>query len=333
MLTRAVALQWQSLLMVSVLKQISSLVLMVICCSLLGIVTNSPGAKSTLRAQLHPNVELYSEYNIYRAVIDGASLLDDPEVAPLLNESTFWWGPERVIASIPIQCKQFLSLELCHPGNTGTAGDWSKKGDLEQMKSTYADFEPQVVKLLEKVKPENLLVWKLCQVPPLGTWVFPSGKVVLIADAAHAVMPYSGQGHAMAVEDSIALAECLSRASSTSDIPRALHAFEAIRKPRTNYIANYSLFNCKMWQLPDGEAQCQRDANVRKSPMFGSLTWDGKHVDEVPGLPPDPLVFPYIMAYDVVDFVSHMNTVGMLAYCVYRQKESLMGCFRASLRE
>lgn len=119
------------LLMVGALKQISSLALMVSYCSPLGLGTNSPGAKSTLRAQLHPNVELYSEYNIYRAVIDGVSLLDDPEVAPLLNESTFWWGPERVIASIPIQRKQFLSLELCHPGNTGTAGDWSKKGDLE----------------------------------------------------------------------------------------------------------------------------------------------------------------------------------------------------------
>src|ERR1700712_3856237 len=123
-----------------------------------------------MRSLLYPNVQLESSYNIYRAVIPGAVLKDDPELAFLLDESNFWWGPERVIASIPIQRKEFLSLELCHPGDTGTAGNWSKRGDLELMRKTYEDFEQVVRKLLTKIKPEDLLVWKLVQVPPLDTW-------------------------------------------------------------------------------------------------------------------------------------------------------------------
>jgi salicylate hydroxylase len=40
--------------------------------------------------------------------------------------------------------------------------------------------------------------------------------------------------------------------------------------------------------------------------MFGTSSWDGNHVDEVPGLPPEPLFFPYVLAHDVIDFVSNL---------------------------
>jgi salicylate hydroxylase len=41
--------------------------------------------------------------------------------------------------------------------------------------------------------------------------------------------------------------------------------------------------------------------------MFGTSSWDGKHVDEAPGFPPDPLFFPYVLAHDVIDFVSDLE--------------------------
>jgi salicylate hydroxylase len=135
-----------------------------------------------LRSILHPSTELASTYNIYRAVIDGAAIGADPELAPLLDMSSLWWGPGRTVVGIPVQKKEFYSLECPHPGDTGVAGEWNKRGDLELMKKTFSDFEPTVVKLMSKVKPENLLIWKLTQLPELESWVWENGKIVLIAD-------------------------------------------------------------------------------------------------------------------------------------------------------
>lgn len=85
------------------------------------------------------------------------------------------------MVGVPIQNKAAYSLELAHPGNTGTAGEWKKRGDVNEMKTTFSDFSP-IVKLMELVKPEDLLVWKIVQLPPLDSWSTKTGSIVLIAD-------------------------------------------------------------------------------------------------------------------------------------------------------
>lgn len=108
----------------------------------------------------------------------------------------------------------------------------------------------------------------------------------------------------MAIEDSVCLAECLATAESASDIPKALKVYEAIRKPRTKLISDFGESMAHTWQLPDGEEQKKRDEIYRQTPYFATSNWDGKHVDDLPGLPPDPLFFPYLLAHDVIEFVS-----------------------------
>ena len=96
----------------------------------------------------------------------------------------------------------------------------------------------------------------------------------------------------------------LSLAESALDISKALQTFESFRKPRFVILAKYCPHNAYLWQLPGRPEQKARDTRIRKMPIFGTSSWDGKYVDEVPGLPLDPLFFPYVMAYDVIDFIS-----------------------------
>ena len=107
--------------------------------------------------------------------------IDNPSLSPLLEGANLWWGDGRNVVGVPIQNNSAYSLELAHPGGTGTAGDWSKKGDVDAMRATFADFTP-IVQLLEFVEREELLVWRLVQLPPLEKWVMGSGRVVLVAD-------------------------------------------------------------------------------------------------------------------------------------------------------
>jgi salicylate hydroxylase len=152
------------------------------------------GAKSTIRRSMYPDIELNGSLNVFRATIPGELLRGDPDLKDLLEHGSMWWGPHRIIVSAPLQNGSCYGIELAHPGNTGSAGDWKKAGDPMQMKEIFADFTaPEVGKLINLVSPENLLVWKLVQLPTLDSWVGKSGKLVLVGDAAHAMLPYSGQ--------------------------------------------------------------------------------------------------------------------------------------------
>jgi 2-polyprenyl-6-methoxyphenol hydroxylase-like FAD-dependent oxidoreductase len=67
--------------------------------------------------------------------------------------------------------------------------------------------------------------------PSVPTWY--KGPMVIIGDAAHAPSPTSGQGASMAAEDAVVLAKCL---RDLPDIPRALAAYERLRRARVERI-------------------------------------------------------------------------------------------------
>lgn len=130
---------------------------------------------------MYPSIQLDGTMNCYRTVIPKQVFTENPELAPLLEAANLWWGDGRNVVGVPIQNGSAYSLELAHPGSTGTAGDWSRKGNVDEMRASFSDFTP-IVKLMEFVKPDELLVWKLVQLPPLESWSMENGRVVLIAD-------------------------------------------------------------------------------------------------------------------------------------------------------
>lgn len=70
------------------------------------------------------------------------------------------------------------------------------------------------------------------------------------------------QGAATAVEDGAVLAECLSHAQFTSDIPKLLQTYEKIRRPRVERIQATALITGQYKVMPDGPAQVKRDEKM-----------------------------------------------------------------------
>lgn len=131
---------------------------------------------------------------------------------------------------------------------------------------------------------DKTLKWPLLSGSILERWV--SGKLVILGDAAHAMLPYMSQGlhsriafhplssplrieiltlamisgAAIAVEDGVALARVLSKISSKDQIPLALSIFEKVRLERATQMQEASLLNSRLWHFPDGPLQQARDA-------------------------------------------------------------------------
>ncbi|MCJ1447903.1 MAG: hypothetical protein MMC23_008415 [Stictis urceolatum] len=120
--------------------------------------------------------------------------------------------------------------------------------------------------LLEHI--EKPTKWLLADLPPLRRWSSASGKIVLVGDAAHAMLPFLAQGAAQAIESSAVLAICLARVSIAEAIPEAISAYEAIRKPRVKRISFASRENGNVWHLEERPEQDARDAALKMGSIF-----------------------------------------------------------------
>jgi salicylate hydroxylase len=109
--------------------------------------------------------------------------------------------------------------------------------------------------------------WALHDIDPRPHW--SSGRVTLLGDAAHAMMPYMAQGAVQAIEDAAVLGLCMSRADR-KDVSKALVRYEQIRMPRTTQCQVGSRRSQAMFHLPDGEEQRLRDASYA-SGAVGSI--------------------------------------------------------------
>lgn len=112
----------------------------------------------------------------------------------------------------------------------------------------FAQWAEPVGAIIEATPAEDIVERPICDRPPLEHW--SQGRVTLLGDAAHPVVPALGQGANMAFEDAYELAECLSVAPS---IEAALHAYENSRIPRTAVIYDRSATQGHSTYQPDSE--------------------------------------------------------------------------------
>lgn len=113
----------------------------------------------------------------------------------------------------------------------------------------FAEWTEPVGAILKATPAEDIVERPICDRTPLPRW--SSGRVTLLGDAAHPVVPSLGQGANTAFEDAYELAECLSGAPS---IQAALEAYDRRRIPRTEAIYTRSANQGERSYKPDSEA-------------------------------------------------------------------------------
>jgi len=118
---------------------------------------------------------------------------------------------------------------------------------LRTLLDGYAEPVPTLLDALEAAGPGAKVHSGPIEEVALASW--SSGPVVLIGDAAYATLPNMAEGAAMALEDAIVLAESLDSADTTGT---AVHAFEARRRPRTDWVLTKTHHRDRTRTLPTG---------------------------------------------------------------------------------
>lgn len=102
-------------------------------------------------------------------------------------------------------------------------------------------------------------------------WHHPDGKITLLGDACHPMLPYMASGAAMACEDAAVL-RAVFKTSTRETVPSDLKRYQAIRQQRASVVQKWGRKLQYTYHLPDGEEQQIRDKlmvqNVEANPIF-----------------------------------------------------------------
>lgn len=150
--------------------------------------------------------------------------------------ATTWIGPTAHITSYPVRQggDEFVSFSGQVDSAAWQRESWSQRGDLSEMLKDFDGWHPEVIEMFSNA--ETLYKWGLFVREKIPSWA--KGRVALLGDACHSMVPYLGQGVNMAFEDSYVLANLL---LSDANTERALQQYDALRRERAYRVADASM--------------------------------------------------------------------------------------------
>jgi salicylate hydroxylase len=162
----------------------------------------------------------------FRAVVPTEKVKNAPEIEAF----TKWWGPtpQSQIVTFPLNLGRDTFVFATTGQESWTEESWTSAGDVHELRAFYKDYHPDARVLLDAC--DSVLKSALYERDPLPRWSV--GRVTLLGDACHPMLPFMAQGAGMAIEDGVVLGRCLA-----GDEPEAeLQRYEAARLERTGKI-------------------------------------------------------------------------------------------------
>lgn len=235
------------------------------------VLVGADGIHSTVRGALFgPDEPRFTGCAAFRG------LVPEERVRDLALEVTaqVWMGPGQHFVHYFVSQRRLVNFVAIVEQDTWTRESWTDCGDVADALAAFEGWHPQVRTILGAV--DETFIWALFDRPPLERW--SDGRLTLLGDACHAMLPFMAQGAAQAIEDGATLAACL--ASPGSDIPAALRRYERLRRPRASRLQAMSTANKTRFHLPDGPAQRQRDEQMATDSTdwsFDAVAWIYEH--------------------------------------------------------
>ncbi len=217
------------------------------------------GVHSTLRANV-----LTSAQPRFRGQVAWRGLVpaDGLPASVTTESSVVWIGPDRHIVQYAVRNGSLVNYVAIAAKDEWEEDGWNRPSTISEVTDEFEGWHDDVVALLRATPADALYKWGLFDRDPLDCWVF--GRVALLGDAAHPMLPFMAQGSAMAMEDAMIITRCLDAADS---VESALSDYQATRLGRTAQIITRSRGQTNLYQKLTGNKAEQRAQSL--DPVFG----------------------------------------------------------------
>ena len=217
-------------------------------------VIGADGIHSAVRTALRgPEEKQFANILMWRSLIPADRLTG----LKLPVAGNNWFGVGRNIVSYWVR-KDLYSVLASVPATEVSRESWTQSGDVEQLRRSFAGSEPTVQKMLEAA--DSTFITGMYHRDPIEHW--SSGRIALLGDAAHAMVPYLAQGACQAIEDAWVLATCLKN-HGPDGVQDALLEYERRRQPRTTRIQAGARFVVDWAHEPDEARVRQRNGRLK----------------------------------------------------------------------
>jgi salicylate hydroxylase len=206
----------------------------------------------------------------YRAMVKQSEL---PEVLRS-DQVTAWLGPKLHVVQYPVRSGEWLNVvAIVHGQVKGDMSHWDHSANTYDIQHSLADTCGPLRDLVAAISYWRL--WPLSIRPPMqGAAEHAQGRVVLLGDAAHPMVPYLAQGAGMAIEDASALAWALGDATLSEsqglDMVTRLKTYALARWQRNAQVQARAIKNGQIFHAT-GLMRLGRDTALR---MLGDTLLD-----------------------------------------------------------
>lgn len=175
-------------------------------------------------------------------------------------------GPGRIFHRYPIRHGTVLNVVGIARHQEWAEDGWNIRADPAEFLAAYADFGDDVRGLIAAAPTDSLIKWGLFDRPPIRPWV--RGRIALLGDAAHPILPFLGLGAALAIEDGIVLAQAMAH---FANVDQALAAYQWARYERVETVRTETIRQGRITQALNPD---RYDLNRSPSQDLGLFNYD-----------------------------------------------------------
>ena len=187
------------------------------------------GIKSEVRAALWGRTPARFTGNVaFRGLVPTDRLPKDFKIWPPSGAAV---GDKHSMARYLIRDGKLLNYAAFAEKSGWEGEGWSTRCPVSELLEEFHDWHDSFRAFLGATPPELCFKWALHDRNPLPAWT--KGRVSLLGDAAHPMMPFLGMGAAMGIEDGVVLGRCFEVASSVDE---AFKRYEAARRERATFV-------------------------------------------------------------------------------------------------
>ncbi|MDH6448383.1 MULTISPECIES: FAD-dependent monooxygenase [unclassified Streptomyces] len=217
------------------------------------LVVAADGIRSAARQWLFGADEaVFSHTAAYRALLPAA------EVADLdLPQYAGWLGPGGHVVHYWLRRGELLNVVAVFVTDRAAQESWTAQAEPGEQLRTFAGWDPRLLTVLDRAG--QVFRYGIHTRAPLPRWHV--GRVTLLGDSAHAMVPFQAQGAAQAVMDAAVLGDCLTDARA-DEVPEALDRYVRRRVPAATAVQAGSARAGHDYHLPDGPEADARNARL-----------------------------------------------------------------------